>query len=134
MMAVTKMARPGMVTQTFSEVIKEAMVDIMLHDRYSVITAKAMDIWAKSGRTQGYLKVGDSRPQHHLSKDSYAYAQNFVPMQYPVSIQHSVVSHVPQYIQSNMAPVQETRLLTLLISQAGQGMLPVAPAQQQPLN
>ena len=64
-----------------------------------------------------------------------AYAQNFVPMQYPVSIPQPVVSQqVPQYVQSNMAPLQQTRLPTVPISQAGQGMMPAAPAQQQPLN
>ena len=59
-----------MVTQMISEIIKEAKVDAMLQNKYSVITVKVMDIWLKSARTQGYLKVGDNRPQHHLSKDS----------------------------------------------------------------
>ena len=64
-----------------------------------------------------------------------AYAQNFVPMQYPLSIPQSVVSQqVPQYVQSNMVPVQQTRLPIVPISQAGQGMVPAAPAQQQLLN
>ena len=50
------------------------------------------------------------------------YAQNFVQMQYPVSTQQPVVlQHVPQYVQSDMAPVQQTRLPTVTISQVGQG-------------
>ena len=56
-------------------------------------------------------------------------------MQYPVSTPQSVVlQQVPQYVQSNMAPVQQTRLPTVPISQAVQGMVPAAPAQQKPLN
>ena len=56
-------------------------------------------------------------------------------MQYPVSIPQSVVLlQVPQYVQSNMAPDQQTRLPTVPTSQAGQGMVPTAPASQQPLN
>ena len=49
-----------------------------------------------------------------------AYVQNFVPMQYPLSILQPVVSQqVPQYVHSNMTPVQQTRLPTVPISQAG---------------
>ena len=57
------------------------------------------------------------------------YAQDFVPMQYHVSIPQPVVlQQLPQYEQSNMAPVQQTRLSTVPISQAEQGMVPAAPA------
>ena len=61
-MAVTKMATPGMVTQTISKVIEEAKVDVMLQNKYNVIIAKAMDIWPKNARTQGYLEVGSKGP------------------------------------------------------------------------
>ena len=64
-----------------------------------------------------------------------AYMQNFVPVQYFVSIlQPVVLQQVPQYVQSNMAPVQQTRLPTVPIIQAGQGMVPAAAAEQLPLN
>ena len=54
-------------------------------------------------------------------------------MQYPFSIPQPVVSQqVPQYVESNVAPTQQTRLPTVPVSQAGQGMVPAAPAQQQP--
>ena len=63
------------------------------------------------------------------------YTQGFVPMQYPVSVpQSSVPQQVPQYGQSNMAPIQETGLPTAPVSQAGPGMIHTAPPQQQPLN
>ena len=56
-------------------------------------------------------------------------------MQYPVSIPQSIVSQqVPQHVQGNIAPVQQTRLPTVPISQAGQGMVPTALALQQSLN
>ena len=56
-------------------------------------------------------------------------------MQFPVSVPQLVVlQKVTQYVQSNMAPVQQTRLPTVPINQAGQGMVPTAPAEQQPLN
>ena len=64
-----------------------------------------------------------------------AYVQGFVPVQYPVSVpQSSVPQQVPQYVQSNMAPIQQTRLPTTPVSQAGPGMIHTSPAQQQPLN
>ena len=43
-MAVTKMARPRMVTRMISEVTKEAKGDVMLQDKYYVITVRVMDI------------------------------------------------------------------------------------------
>ena len=112
------------------EVIKEVKVDIMLQDKYSVITAKVMDIWPKRARTKGYLRGGGQQIPAPPIQGLNAYAQNFVPMQYPLSIPQSVVSQqVPQYVQSNMVPVQQTRLPTVPISQGGQGMVPAAPAQ-----
>ena len=64
-----------------------------------------------------------------------AYAQGFVPVQYPVSVPQSAVpQQVPLYVWSNMAPIQQTRLPTIPVSQAGPGMIYTAPAQQQPLN
>ena len=61
--------------------------------------------------------------------------QDFVPVQYPVSVPHSTVpQQVTQYVQSNMAPSQQTRLPTMPVSQAGPGMIHTAPAQQQLLN
>ena len=63
-----------------------------------------------------------------------AYVKNFVPMQYPASVPQSVVSQqIPQYVQSNMAPAQQTRLPKVPINQTGQSMVPTVPAQQQPL-
>ena len=56
--------------QTISEVIEEAKVDVMLQDKYDVITAKVMDIWPKSARTQEFLGVGYNGLQYHLPKDS----------------------------------------------------------------
>ena len=56
-------------------------------------------------------------------------------MQYPVSVPQSVVSQqIPQYVQSNMAPAQQTRLPKVPINQTGQSMVPTVPTQQQPLN
>ena len=53
-------------------------------------------------------------------------------MQYPVSIPQPVVlQQVPLYVQHNMAPVQQTRLPTVAITQARQGVVPAAPVQQQ---
>ena len=64
-----------------------------------------------------------------------AYAQGFVPAQYPVSVpQSGVPKQVPQYAQNNMAPIQQARLSTVPVSQAGQGLIPTAPSQQQLLN
>ena len=64
-----------------------------------------------------------------------AYAQGFVPVQYPVSVpQSGVPQQVPQYAWNNMAPVQQTRLPNIPVSQAGQGLIPTAPAQPQLLN
>ena len=64
-----------------------------------------------------------------------AYVPGFVPVHYPASVPQSGVSQqVPQCVQSNMAPIQQTRLPTVPVSQAGQGMIHTAPAQQQPLN
>ena len=64
-----------------------------------------------------------------------AYAQGFVPVQYPVTVPQSAVpQQVPQYVQSNMAPIQQTRLPTVAVSQAGPDMIHNAPAQQLPLN
>ena len=64
-----------------------------------------------------------------------AYAQGFVPVQYPVSVpQSGVPQQVPKYAQNNMAPIQQTRLPTIPVSQAGQGLIPTIPAQQQLLN
>ena len=46
-----------------------------------------------------------------------AYAQGFVPVQYPVSVPQSAVPQQgPQYVQSNMAPIQQTRLPTVPVS------------------
>ena len=77
-------------------------------------------------------RVAEGREQQALAspmQGNNAYAQNFVPMQYPVSVPQSVVlQQVPQCVQRNMAPVQQTRLLTVSISQAGQGMVHAAPA------
>ena len=130
-MAVTQMARPGMVRQTISEVIEEAKADIMLQDKYDAITAMVMVIWQRVPEPKGTLGGGQQAPVPPIQGVN-AYAQNFVPMQYPVSIPQPVVlQQVPQYVQSNMAPVQQTRLPTVFIGQAGQGMVPTAPAQQQ---
>ena len=64
-----------------------------------------------------------------------AYVQDFVPVQYPVSVpQSGVPQQVPQYAQNNIAPIQQTRLPTVPVCQAGQGLIPTTPAQQQPLN
>ena len=88
----------------------------MLQDKCNVIAAKVMDIWPKSARTRGGGQQSEVPPMQGLN----AYAQNFVPMQYPVSIPQSVVlQQVPQYVQSNMAPAQQTRLPTVPIIQAG---------------
>ena len=64
-----------------------------------------------------------------------AHAQGFVPGQYPVSVpQSGVPQQVPKYAQNNMAPIQQTRLPTVPVSQAGQGLIPTTLAQQQLLN
>ena len=64
-----------------------------------------------------------------------AYAQSFMPTQYPASVlQSGVPQQVPQYAQNNMAPIQQARLSTVPVSQAGQGLIPTTPAQQQLLN
>ena len=55
-MAVTKMARPIMVTRTISEVIEEAKANVMLKGKCNVTTAKIMGILPMSARIQGYLK------------------------------------------------------------------------------
>ena len=64
-----------------------------------------------------------------------AYAQGFAPVQYPVSVPQSGVSQqVPRYAQNNLAPIQQARLPIIPVSQAGQGLIPTVPAQQQLLN
>ena len=80
---------------------------------------------------QGRGEQAQAPPMQGLN----AYAQNFVPIPYPVLVPQSVVlQQVPQYVQSIMTQVQQTRLLTVPISQAGQGMVPTAPSQPQPSN
>ena len=85
---------------------------------------------------QGYGHMAkDNRPPKPSMQGLNAYVQGFVPVQYPVSVpQSGVPQQVPQYAQNNMAPIQLARLSTVPVSQAGKGLIPTAPAQQQLLN
>ena len=108
--------------------------------------------WNASGQVQCYICQGYG----HLAKECQnlkvpwgggqqalapsmqglnAYMWGFVPVQYPVSVPQSAVpQQVPQYGQSNMAPIQQTGLPTAPVGQVGLGMIHTAPAQQQLLN
>ena len=79
---------------------------------------------------QGASRRGQKAPAPSM-QGLNAYVQGFVPVQYPVSVPLSAVpQQVPHYAQSNMAPIQQTRLPTVPMSQAGQGLIPTAPVQQ----
>ena len=68
---------------------------------------------------EGVSKRGTTGPAPSI-QGLNAYVQGFVPVQYPVSVpQPAVPQQVPQYVQSNMVPIQQTRLPTIPVSQAG---------------
>ena len=131
---LTKPVRPRMVT-TIIHAVDWAKVDGMPQGKCSATNAKAMETWLKSARAQRCLEEGDKQAPAPSMQGLNAYAQGFVPVQYPISVPQSAVpQQVPQYVRSNMAPIQQAGLPTAPVSQDGPGMMHTAPAQQQPLN
>ena len=93
-----------MVTTTI-HAVDRAKVGGISQGKCSATTAKAMDTCVRSARTPRCLREGDSGPIP-ATQGLNAYAQGFLPVQYPVSVpQSGVPQQVPQYAQNNMAPI-----------------------------